>query len=164
MEEKNSITEEMNLHQEWYKEAREQNLDTLSDFVLKLANKYNHDYGTICHAMAAAAIGAIWAINKSDNGGITGFQAGCIMWEFIQHWNYESNKCGLRIVDYDNLCYPQYEENFEKTITSNMWKNIQDNCKALLQNVEHAHDAVKTHWQSIVDGNIPFGFTINDDL
>ena len=30
------------------------------------------------------------------------------MWDFIIDWMYTSNQCGLRIVDYDDMLYPQY--------------------------------------------------------
>ena len=90
-----TITEEMKIHEEWYKQAKEQTLETLPAFLNHLINDYGHDYGTICHAIAAGAIGAAYALERSPQGGITGFQAGCIMWCFIRHWNYDHNKTGL---------------------------------------------------------------------
>lgn len=91
--EKRVITEKDNkdIIDGWFKAAKEQTLETLPSFMNHILNDYTHDYGTICHALTACAIGAAYAGDKSKQGGITGFQAGCIMWDFIRHWNHESN-------------------------------------------------------------------------
>ena len=54
----------------------------LADFVTWL-DTHRQDYGTICHAMAAAAIAGASCMDHMPNadGGITGFQAGAVMWE-----------------------------------------------------------------------------------
>lgn len=130
------ITEEMKLQDDWYNEAREiKTVDDLAKFVTKLGTKYGHDYGTVCHAVAASAIAAAWCMNAMPHGGITGFQAGCVMWEFIRRWNYSSNKTGMRIIDYDNFLYPQYEYKYQKTIAPSTWKAIQ---KAAANEIEEA--------------------------
>ena len=164
---KQQITEEQKIHEQWYKESSNQTLETLPEFIRHLTEDYNHDYGTICHAIAAGSIATAWAINNSPEGGITGFQAGAIMWEFIKHWNYTGNKLGLRIVNYDDLLYPQYEDRFTNTISRDHWKRVQEEAhKKLEENNSSEFKAdgrVVAHWQSIVDGNLPFGFTIKED-
>lgn len=117
---KQTITEEMNLQEEWFKRAHEQTTETLSDFIKHLTQDYQHDYGTICHAISAAALAAIYAVDNSDCGGITGFQAGHIMWEIVREMNYKNNKCGLRILNYDDLLYPQYIGKFTEIGKSTM--------------------------------------------
>ncbi len=114
------------IKQNWDKKSKAATLETLPDFLKELSERYNHDYGTICHAVAIGATAAAWAMNKSDQGGITGFQAGAIMWEFIRNWNYSSNKTGLKIVDYDNFLYPQYQDQFEKTLSASTWESIKE--------------------------------------
>jgi hypothetical protein len=164
---KQQITEEQNVHKEWYEQSNTQTLETLPEFLRHLTEDYSHDYGTICHAITAGAIATANAINKSPEGGITGFQAGCIMWEFIRHWNYTNNKLGLKIVNYDNLLFPQYESSFTNTISQDHWKRVQEEAKKRLEENEtsefKAGKSVLAHWQSIVDGNLPFGFTIKED-
>lgn len=160
---KQIITEEMEVHKEWYVEAKKQTLKTLPDFMNKLNTEYYHDYGTICHALASAAIGAVYAMNNSDSGGITGLQANAIMWQFVREWNYSSNKTGLRIIDYDDFLYPQCEDNFNKTIKECIWKLIQKEAAIKLKEHPTAHVDVLKHWRSIVDGVIPFGYKIKDD-
>lgn len=158
---KQAITEEMKVHEEWFNEAREMTMDKLPEFLRHLMEDYGHDYGTICHALTAGAIATAWAMDRAPQGGITGFQAGFIMWGFIRHWSYESNKCGMKIVDYDNMLYPQYEHKFEKTISESVWKILQDEAKKKLDKVDkYTHEAVVQHWRSIVDGKVPFGYKV----
>lgn len=89
-----NITEEAGVHKSGTKKQRSKRSKHFQQFPKKLTEDYGHDYGTIGHAVAASAIGAATAVDHSPTGGITGFQAGAIMWEFIQHWTHEGNKCG----------------------------------------------------------------------
>lgn len=158
------ITEEMKVHEEWYKEAKEQTLETLPAFLKKLTEDYMHDYGTICHAMAAGALATCWAINKSSVGGITGYQAGFVMWKFVRNWNYSDNKTGLRVIDYDNLLYPQYAHYFKNKMSTEQWENLKKTAAEKLQNDSgNAHPNVVEHWRSIVNGKVPFGFIVSND-
>jgi hypothetical protein len=68
----------------WKKKAYEVTTDTLPEFLKELSEHYRHDYGTICYALASAAVAAASAMDKSEQGGITGFQAGHVMWQFIR--------------------------------------------------------------------------------
>ena len=92
MSEVKQIKEEDKVQEEWYTESRHMTVENLPKFFQKLTEQYGHDYGTICHAMAAGALATMRAMDKTPQGGITGFQAGAIMWEFIKRWMYESNK------------------------------------------------------------------------
>lgn len=160
-----AITEEMHLEKEWFANAKKQTLETLPAFMNHVLNDYCHDYGTICHAISACAIAAAWAADGSEQGGITGFQAGFVMWDFIRQWRYSSNKSGLKIIDYDNMLYPQYEYKFtNKEIPQSIWESLQEQAEELLREEKpYAHETVIEHWQSIIDGNVPFGYTVKED-
>jgi len=71
------IREEDGIQKEWYEEARKMTVEQLPMFLKKLVEDYQHDYGTICHAVAAGALSAAHAVNHSPTGGITGFQPLC---------------------------------------------------------------------------------------
>lgn len=169
---KEIVSEENRPQEEWFKQAKEQTLETLPDFVNHVMNDYLHDYGTVVHAISACAIAAANAANREEGacGGITGFQAGFVMWDFIKQWSYTNNKTGMRILDFDNLLYPQYENRFEKVITSDVWEAVQKQAKVEIEqasvSVEERGYSVSpdvlAHWQSIVEGNIPFGFTVKE--
>lgn len=162
---KKKVTEEMGLHKEWYVDAKNQTLETLPDFIKGLLDDYEHDYGTICHALTAGAIGSMWAMEKHPQGGITGFQAGCIMWEFIRNWNKTSNKTGLKLVDYDNMLYPQYEDKFDKTISKSTWNNLKKEATVQVNDKENGkmHEEVWSHMKAISEGVVPFGYTVDED-
>jgi hypothetical protein len=215
---------------EWREKARNATIDTLPNFLRELSEDYSHDYGTICHAMAVAAVAGASALDNSKQGGISGFQAGAVMWEFIRSWNYTNNKVGLRLVNYDDMLYPQYEQKYEKTISSAVWANLkkvaaEEIAKAdveyakyldkleqynkdiaafvekypdYYENRQHydplslgtgaeweaeekkevsgfefaprepfclvnSQSECYKHWQSIVDGTVPFGYDVYDD-
>lgn len=143
MSEKQAITEEMHLEKEWFKQAHEQTLETLPDFMEHVLNDYCHDYGTICYAISACALAAV---------------------HIIKQMNYVDNKCGLKITNYDYMLYPQYADRFEKTIDNHTWKVLQETAKKKIeQDSEIASQRVIEHWKSIADGNVPFGYQINGD-
>lgn len=160
-----AITEEMHLEKEWFANAKKQTLETLPAFMNHVLNDYCHDYGTICHAISACAIAAAWAADSSEQGGITGFQAGFVMWDFIRQWRYSSNKSGLKIIDYDNMLYPQYEYKFtNKEIPQSIWESLQKQAEELLREEKpYVNETVIEHWQNIIDGNVPFGYTVKED-
>ena len=155
------ITEQMGKQKEWYKDASspDMTLDKLPKFLEHLTNDYKHDYGTICHAMAAGAVATAWAINRTPQGGITGFQASAVMWEFITNWMQKTGP--LELVDYSSMLFPQYEENFQKVITESVWNYLQTEAKkCLAQDGTTLNKDVKEHWQSIVDGKVPFDYSV----
>ena len=157
------ITEDMHLQDEWYKRAKDMKPEDFLDFANELSKRYEHDYGTVCHAMAAIGLAAMYAFNKTDGarGGITGFQAGCVMWEVIRHMNYENNKCGLRLLNMDDLLYPQYAHKFV-AISEDIWDAVREEAQKRLTERGTAHPDVIAHWESIVNGKVPFGLRIED--
>ena len=135
--------------------------EDLTAFLKDIEENYNCGYGEAPRAMAQASVAVAWYL--ADKFGITGFQAGFVMWDFIRDWIKTNNKCGLKLVDYDDMLFPQYGYKYEKTISSDTWADIQKEAKNKLENdSERAHPSVVAHWKSIVDGVVPFGYTIKD--
>lgn len=131
----------------------------LATFLKDVENNYNYEYGVAPRSIAQACLAVGWYL--SDKMGITSFQAGCVMWDFICDWNYENNKCGLKIIDYDNMLYPQYRHRFEKTIDEGTWRAIQEQAKKNLERDNiYTHPDVLNHWRSIVNGEVPFGYKV----
>lgn len=142
-------------------ENERKNIDSFDDLVNYIQNikdNYNIGYGTAPRAIAQAALATAWYLSKEF--GITGFQAGCVMWDFIRDWSYPHNKCGLKIVDYDNMLYPQYDYKYQKTISIDTYEALQKAAKEKLENTKNAHVNVVKHWQSIANGNVPFGYVV----
>lgn len=135
--------------------------DDLISFLQNVKEDCNTGYGEAPRAIAQAALATAWYL--SSEFGITGFQAGCVMWDFIRDWQYRDNKCGLKIIDYDKMLYPQYEYDFTKqTLYTDIFEEMQKEAKELLTNSKGAHPNVIAHWQSIVDGNVPFGYELEE--
>lgn len=161
---KETVTEEMHPEKAWFKEASKMKADYLPEFYARMVHGYNHDYGTMCHAVAACALAAAWAACGEEDTGLSGFQAGFVMWDFIKNWTKTGNKCGLRLVDYDDMLYPQYEHKFEKTISSDTWIAIQDQARKNLVESDYASENVINHWKKIAEGYVPFGYQVVDRL
>lgn len=137
-------------------------IQELSSFLEDVETNYNTGYGTAPRAIAQASLAVAWYL--ADKFGITGFQAGAVMWDFIRDWCYRNNKCGLKITDYDKMLYPQYGHTFEKTISPETWDALQKEAeKALVEDCQYAHPDVVAHWKSIVKGVIPFGYTVSEE-
>lgn len=144
-------------------EEKRKSIKTFDDLIVFLrdVDNYNTGYGTAPMAIAQAALAVAWYF--SSRFGITGFQAGFTMWDFITGWSKPSNKTGLRLVDYDDMLYPQYGFKFDKTIRKDTWKLIQEQAKNNLEEDSgFADTSVVNHWRSIVSGRVPFGYTIED--
>lgn len=158
MSEKRAIAEEMGIHKEWY-DARPTR-EELPEFIRHLTEDYYHDYGTCIHAVAAAALAA--AHVAEDPLGLSGFQAGAVMWEFITHWMTHLKDKPLRLLEYSNMLYPQYYESFT-TISADTWEWLQTEArKNLEQDASTDHPQVRGHWQRIVAGEVPFGFAVEE--
>lgn len=151
-------------YEKWYAEAKKQTLETLPAFMKKILDE-PQDYNSIVEAVAACAVGAAWAADHHKNGGITGFQGSCVMWRFVQYWMSLQDSCGLRIINYDDMLYPQCEYKFtEKTINKETWDAMQKKAAEFWNECggSHAADRVLDHWRSIIEGNVPFGYKVED--
>ncbi len=173
--EKGCLEEQDGVHPAWYEQARKvvyeradgQEGETLQEFMKRVVDGYHHGYGTVCHAIAACALAAAWAANRMEGarGGITGFQSGAVMWEWIQHWqSWEGEP--LKLVRYEDMLYPQYAHKFVNVISSETWKWLRERAAARLAEnprSELVHPDVRRHWESIVAGVVPFGYTVKED-
>lgn len=130
-----------------------------ADFIQHLLEDYRHDYGTIVHACALGALAGAYAVNNdSVQGGLTGAQAGFVHWMFLKAWSHLEGPA--RLVRYENMLYPQYDREFDKTIDARTWEWLQEQAKQKLAEGRDAHPDIKLHWQNIAAGYPPFGYTV----
>ena len=157
------ITEVDHLENEWFKKAETQTLETLPEFINHLMNDYEHDYGTIVKATAAAMIATFEVCNKSEQGGLTGFQTGFIPWLMMDKFWGES-KVGRKVVDFYDMFYPQYADRFEKTISPETWNDLQKIAKEKMKEpIGNFHPNVRLHISKIAAGEIPFGYKVKSE-
>lgn len=135
--------------------------DDLVTFLQRVKDNCNTGYGTAPRSIAQAALATAWYL--ASDFGITGFQAGFVMWDFIRDWMYSNNECGMKIVNYDDMLYPQYEDKYEKTISKSTFEALQKAAKKNLETSGYAHPNVINHWESIVKGNVPFDYVVRDE-
>lgn len=145
---------------EWYERARKMTLDELPAFIDEMAAS-GRDYNTAAEATGAAAVATAWAMG--NRMGLTGFQGGWVMWQFMKHWNGVGKRAPARLLDYENLLYPQYADTFE-AIPRDVWEWAQDEArKKIAEQDEKQHpmsDRVYAHWKSVAAGRVPFGLKV----
>ena len=74
----------------------------------------------------------------------------------------ENSKCGFRILNYDDMLFPQYKDEFDKTISKDTWELLQKEARENLKDLRFASYEVAEHWKSIVRGNVPFGYKVKE--
>jgi hypothetical protein len=153
------------------KESKTVTLKTLPAF-MKLALNRQQDYGTICVAIGACAVAAARAADRSEHGGITGFQASAVFWEFVRGWG-TFGEGPKRMVNYTNLLYPQLEYDFT-TICQDTWDWVKEEAARLIKETETTGKVGKpfgvtpapqvlAHWKRIVESDRPpFGLVVKD--
>lgn len=123
--------------------------------IINTLTKRKHDYGTCVYAMSIAATATFNYV--AHVLGVTGFQASCADMDIIRRTRgYKI----FSIIDYENILYPQYADRFEKTISKETWEELQKQAKELLLEKDRGIPVVRSHWESIVAGNVPFGFRL----
>lgn len=141
-------------------ETKEQLLEVIDSIV----NKQDHDYGTIAVGTFQAMMATFNYVNRSPNGGITGFQAIFLGWAFVDEFMLSCRNKPKKIINYGDLLYPKYGNKFEKVISkeTHEWL-IKEAKKHLEDDSIHAHEDVIKHWQNVANGEIPFGFTLEKE-
>lgn len=154
----NIPSDEFALRDAWIEKARAQTMESLPAFMEELA-AHKHDYSSICYAVASAAVAAANALNRSPHGGITGFQAGAVWWEFLRGWDSSMRDKPLRLLRYENLLYPQYDRDTLE-LTKETWAWLQAQARKYLAKTPQAHPNIIERWRSIERGEIPCGFRV----
>lgn len=122
-------------------------MEELETYIEGLCDQ-THDYGTCCYAVSMAAVATFQYM--AQYFGITGFQAGYADMDILRRTRNMKN--GFRILDYDNLLYPQYKDRFP-TWDSLIDEHIEHLAKAAqekLDKFEHAHPDVKAYWKKLI--------------
>ncbi len=129
-------------------------MEALAGYIEDLV-KRDHDYGTCVYAMSMAATAAFYYVSKQL--GVTGFQASCADMDILRRTR--GLTMGFRILNYENLLYPQYcdEEHFPSWQTLVKTQAVELKRRAL-EKIEEAsqssfapHPDVLAHWQILAD-------------
>ena len=154
---KKSITEatDKQVIEQWFNDAKgKDGVKSLDEFYRHLTQDYQHDYGTCCHAIIAMAVAAIEKMSREF--GITGFQHSCVMWGIISREFHDHNKLGLRLLDYDNLLYPQFQDEFRQSeISEEQAEKIRKQAQANIDEGGMVAHAVEEWWKKLASGWLP---------
>ena len=131
----------------------------LDELLNEVTNCEELDYGKIIYAISGCMLATANYIDNSEVGGITGFQASFIGWEMVKKFIHEST-IGMKLVDYENMLYPQYKEHFQKFISQDTWESLQKQAEINLKEIPTANPKVIEHWKHIVRGKVPFGYKV----
>lgn len=144
----------------WWEEVKGfRSIDEAAAFAHRIMNNYHHDYGTICHAVAAVGVAMSNAVGFP--AGVTGFQAGAIGWMLHSKWQQWGDE-PRSIVDYSNLLYPQYDDKFA-TINQYTHEWLMKRAETLIaEKNEHAHPDVTKRWKQIASGWLPPFVTVSN--
>jgi hypothetical protein len=148
--------------EDWYARAQKQTSKTIGAFIDEVMS-YDHDYNTVVMGVGACVVAAAWAANAHpENGGVTGFQSSFVMWEFIKNWS--GKKGPMRLMEFEQMLYPQYEDRFEKEIARSTaeWL-VAEAKKKLGEATSDTSPRTVEHWKKIAAGHLPFGFIVLDE-
>lgn len=145
-------------------QGKRKNINSLEDlmhYISDIEENYTLGYGAVPRAIAQAMLATgLYLANKN---GLSGFQANCVLMDIFTGWNHMSNKCGLKVIDYDRMLYPNCEDEFDKTIPQPIFEALQKEAQNWLNDpclIEIASPAGIKHLQSIVNGTPPFGYKV----
>lgn len=132
--------------------------ESLDKFLADLLETYDVDYASVCVMMGMFGTIAANKFNETPIGGITGSQANAVLWEFISAFLRVEGP--MKLVRFENMLYPQYEGEFDKTITKNTFDYLEQAAKEKITAYPNASIEVRKHWESLINGNVPFGYKI----
>ena len=136
--------EQTALFKKWRKEAKECTPETVGEFIRKLVTDYCHGYGSIAEALAVAALAGAWAVERSEQGGLTGFQWGWASLHALTLMQYENSILGIRVQKLDDILFPQYADKFAViTVRKDKAVKIRETAKKMLEEEHGAHEAVR---------------------
>lgn len=151
------------LYEEWKKKARECTPDTVGDFIRHLVDGHCHDYDSIATALSVAALAGAWAVERSKQGGLTGFQWGWASHRTVAMMCYENSKFGIRIQDMDHLLYPQYAGNFAFVkVDRKFAEKLRAEAQRLFESKELAAKSVRGWWAMLANGDFPTWLRVED--
>ena len=158
--EKKYITEEMNEHEQWYKDAHDMTAEALPGFIQNVSENYSHDVVTICHAMAAAALAAMATVNKSTEGDIGKGQQLKVLSLFLRKW--ADIEGPAKVISWYGLLNPESENQF-KVIPKQVYEMLKKQAQYYLRELEKEKTPnlqLKSHLEKICEGDMPWGFRV----
>ena len=149
-------------YEAWYKEAKHVSKEDLGDFIDKMMSE-EHDYESYVHAIAACCVATMQACGTE----LTGYQASWIPLLFHLEVIGSGSISGIKILNYDDMLYPQNEDKFKVIISKKVMESLKEEAKRKLE--EHADHMnryvspkVLKHWIKLATGEPPYGLEVEE--
>ena len=155
------------IRDEWYKKAKTEihtpeQLKAFAEEILDKVKSSSEAYNDSSNGTAALALAAMNML--AFIYGMTAFQMGWVMWQLIDQMVISEHDCGMRLLIYDDMLYPQYEDRFVKTIDADTWGKLREKAAKLVEENKKSEfpacREVADHWKSIANGKVPFGYKV----
>ncbi len=151
-------------HSEWLEKAKHVSREELPSFIDETMKK-GDGYFDLIYAVSSCCIATMHACAN----GMTGYQASRVPLIFLQNINGTGTKIGFKVVDYDNMMYPQYEYYFKVTLTKDMMEALQEEAiKKLEEYADRPNEdkmiapSVLKHWIKLATGEPPYGLEVEE--
>ena len=132
--------------------------ETFEEFFSYLQS-FKHDYGTTVWAASMVMRKAFYLWNRSEEGGITGFQASCLAWDMMDFFGMK-DPVGMRLMGYSELCFPEREGHFCE-IPYEIWEMVRKFADEQIK--DHGDSMLASHRSHMIDvrdGKVPFGLRV----
>ena len=151
-------------HRKWLEKAKHVSREELPSFIDEIMEK-GDGYSDLIYAVSSCCIATMSVCGK----GMTGYQASWVPLIFLQNVNGVGTKVGFKVVDYDNMMYPQYEDYFNVTLSRDMMEALQEEAvERLGEYADRPNDdkmiapSVLKHWIKLASGTPPYGLNVEE--
>lgn len=80
------------------------------------------------------------------------------LWRFVRYLT--EVQMPLRFIDFTYMLFPENEKYYANILTPTAFNVIQKQAATMLENKNYEDDAHKAHLQKIVDGQMPYGYSL----
>lgn len=146
--------------EEWYAAAEQQTAESIGGFIRALAStKCEEKNGNIEMALASM-VAALNVLEKEYGYKFSQVQKECMAIEIQRALGLLQSKAGVHVLDYDDMLDWRLQIFFANLIGESAWETLQKEAARRLEKWPEADEKDRVHWQSIVDGKVPFGYTV----
>jgi len=144
----------------WFKEASEITLGEFEPFINKMISGLTAPED-ISWVYIVGNTAVFNLIGKDETRKLSKDGFNFVRWNIVEAMFPEYTGCSMRIENYDYLLYPSYQNYFTK-IPKVIFEAVQKKATGYLETEKELTEEAKNHLQSIVDGNVPFGFELSE--
>ena len=130
-------------------------------FIKVLARTYEYDDDMLCEALVYSMLAGATAFAREYGlKTLTLEQTQWVLWSFLGKWLQTDEPIRLLRISY--MLEPEMREVFNTALPRSFFDWLQEAAKERLEALPDASKERREHWQSIVDGAVPFGYTLEE--